>query len=80
MNYKIIRSYALCMRPIELNVKYNLEGNGLFLYDTTIPYSGKNKGYSKAFRNYMMHGIAPHEVWRFTKQSMVDSIKRKIFK
>lgn len=31
--YKIIKEYALSMRPIELNVKYQLEGKGLFLYD-----------------------------------------------
>ena len=32
--YKIVKEYALSLRPIELNVLYNLEGSGLFLYDT----------------------------------------------
>lgn len=33
-DYKVIRSFAMTMRPIELNIKYNIEGNGLFVYDT----------------------------------------------
>ncbi len=33
--YKIIQSYALSMKPYELNIKYNIKGNDLFLYDTT---------------------------------------------
>lgn len=32
--YKIIKSYGLSMRPIELNIKYNIEGNDLNIYDT----------------------------------------------
>ena len=31
---KVIKTYGLQMRPIELNVKYEVEGNELFLYDT----------------------------------------------
>lgn len=34
--YKIIKSYGLVMKPYELNVKFNIEGNDLFLYDTAI--------------------------------------------
>ena len=32
--FKSIKSYGLLMRPIELNVKYNIEGKDIFLYDT----------------------------------------------
>jgi len=34
MNYKILRTYQLSLRPIEMNIMYNLEGKGIFLYDT----------------------------------------------
>lgn len=34
--YKIINSWALRMRPYELNIIYNIEGNGIFLYDTEV--------------------------------------------
>ena len=35
--YKIVRSFALSLRPIELNIKYNIEGDGIYLYDTNEP-------------------------------------------
>ena len=31
---KVIKSFAMTMRPVELNIKYGIEGNDLFLYDT----------------------------------------------
>lgn len=31
----IIKSYGLQMKPIELNVKNNIEGEGIFIYDTS---------------------------------------------
>ncbi len=31
--YKRVKGFALCMRPWELNIKYNREGNDIFLYD-----------------------------------------------
>ena len=36
LNYKIVRSFSLQLRPIEENIFFNLEGFGIFLYDTTI--------------------------------------------
>ena len=33
--YKKIRSFSLAMRPWELNIKYNIQGDGLFLYERT---------------------------------------------
>ena len=35
-NYKVIKSYGLCYSPIECNVINNMEGSGIFLYDTSI--------------------------------------------
>lgn len=32
--YKVVKEFSLSLRPLELNVKYQLAGNGLFLYDT----------------------------------------------
>jgi len=34
LNLRIIKHFGLLMHPIELNVKYNIEGNDIFLYDT----------------------------------------------
>lgn len=41
--YRIIKSFALNMRPIELNVKYNIEGSGLFLYDSFVMVDSKKE-------------------------------------
>lgn len=38
--YKVVKSFALEMKPYEANVIYNREGNKLFLYDTSV--SGKS--------------------------------------
>ena len=35
--FKVIRSFALQLRPIELNIIFQREGNELWLYDTTQP-------------------------------------------
>ena len=77
--YKVLKSYALCMRPIEMNIKYSLEGTGLYLYDTTMKQNVEKKGsYSNAFMHFMMHGIAPHEIWKYTRISIINSIKRRL--
>lgn len=35
LNYEIVDSYALELRPIEINVLENIKGNGIFLYNTS---------------------------------------------
>lgn len=36
LNYKIVASYGLKMRPIDLNIFYGIGGEGIYLYDTSI--------------------------------------------
>lgn len=43
LDYKIIRSYGMSLKPIEANVFLDNPGNDLFLYDTTITVKNKNK-------------------------------------
>lgn len=35
--FQVIKKYALNLRPIELNIKYQLQGEGIYLYDTFTP-------------------------------------------
>ncbi len=42
-NYKIIKSFQRSLRPIDLNVIYELEGDELFLYDTSSIANNNNK-------------------------------------
>lgn len=43
LDYKIVKSFARGLRPIEANIIENIKGNELFLYDTTIELSNKSK-------------------------------------
>lgn len=42
-DYKVVKSFALRFRPIEVNVINNIEGNDIFLYDTTCCLKNRNK-------------------------------------
>ena len=46
-DYKIVKSYGLVMKPHEMNVLQNIEGNQIFLYDTQ--KSEKNPWKKKAY-------------------------------
>ncbi|MBO7277937.1 MAG: glycosyltransferase [Bacteroidales bacterium] len=48
-DYKIVRSFDLNYRPIELNVLNNNEGNQIFLYDTSVAVKNSNKKNRKSF-------------------------------
>ncbi len=34
--YKLVRTFALTMKPIEFNILYGVEGTGIYLYDTYV--------------------------------------------
>ena len=43
LNFEIIKSYALRLRPHELNVILNLNGEAIFLYNTSNRHSNSKK-------------------------------------
>ena len=51
--YKVIKSYGLYLRPHELNIINNIEGNDIFLYDTYITSNTiRKQGTNIAFLDY----------------------------
>lgn len=77
--YKIIRSFGLSMRPIEMNVKYGIEGNGLFLYDTHTPAKCKKDGkYPFAFLRFYFNSVGVHHIWRYALLTFKNAVKRKL--
>ena len=56
--YNAIRTFALNMRPIELNVKYQISGTGLYLYDTQIK-DVLPREKAEGFIAYMLKGFNP---------------------
>lgn len=77
INAKIVRSYALNMRPIELNVKYNIMGVGLYLYDLD-EYKGDYGFYSNLLTLYFLKGYHPWLLVRYIKMDFIRTIYRKI--
>jgi len=78
-NFKVIRRFAMSMRPIELNIKYGIEGQDIFLYDT---FDGNANAIEKALpltiafyhlRSFNF-GLLKNYVLSFYK----DAIKRKM--
>lgn len=59
MKYPIVKSFGLLMHPIELNVKYNIKGEGLYLYDLSSDHADAiGRAKSKQFSVFLMHGIS----------------------
>lgn len=57
LSYQVARHWNLEMRPVELNVLLGIEGgNGIYLYDTTIPstHSSKGKGNPAYLAQYLV--------------------------
>ena len=59
LNFKIIKSFSLSLRPIELSVIQNLSGNDMTLYDTSEKYKNKKK-YKNNFK-MMQYSIRSHD-------------------
>ncbi len=56
--YKITKSYGGSLKPIELNVKQDIPGNTLFLYDTHIKEGNRERRhYPYLFLNFFMQNI-----------------------
>lgn len=54
-NYKIVDSYSLSFRPIEVNVLKGYKGNDIFLYDTTIEEKHRDVALSQSLLLYNLH-------------------------
>ena len=77
--YKLLKSYALSMRPMEMNIKYQLEGKGIYLYDTTIKNKVRPQLYTYQFLTYMLQGFNPRLVYEYSKSFVIRYIKNIFF-
>lgn len=82
--YRIVKEFALSLRPIELNVKYQLSGKGLYLYDT-VDGSKKivEKSYPVSLAYYHIRQLNVRVLYKYvasyTKEHLSDRVK-KLFK
>ena len=76
--YGVVKSFGLNLFPIELNVRYELAGSGLFLYDTAIAAkSKKNPPISIAYyylKNFNIRLMARY-VLHYTKHAVLRKLK-----
>jgi len=77
--FKVEKSFALNMRPIDLNIINNITGKGIFLYNTSIKVSsgGKSKLPVDYFI-YHLQGFRRDYLLRTVWRIYFDSLKRKL--
>lgn len=82
-HYKVIKEYALSLRPIELNILYNVGGNGLYLYDTEGSTREKREAtIPLSLIYYHIRQFNIHILYRYvicyTKDNIGSFIKKKL--
>lgn len=74
LEYKVIKKFALQMRPWELNIFYNIEGEGIYLYDLSVK-DAKNKVKHKS----LVHWIYDTRGEVLLKRNFIDIIFNEIY-
>lgn len=78
LDYKIINSYSLSLRPIELSIINNLQGDGIYLYDTSVVKKNKNKKLDSSDYKLILYSIRSHngrELLIFSCSLILKNIK-----
>lgn len=80
LNYKIIDSYSLSLRPHELNVVLSVPGHDIYLYDTTI--SNKNRCVNKKNKRltllkYDVRSLTFNDMKVLFFYQLIEELKRK---
>lgn len=68
--YKVLKSFGLWMRPMELNILNGLEGIDIFLYDTTIPAKKPKHGGLTRRVMYYQKGFNSKLLWYLIKGNL----------
>lgn len=81
LSYQIVNSFGLVLEPIEANIIVNMQGNQLFLYDTTRPRNVRTiTKYSDTYLQFFMRNFNPNLIIRlakvYLKNKIVNRIKR----
>lgn len=75
--YKVVKSFGLQLRPLELNIKEGIEGHGIYLYDTGSEEIVLRDGaYDIFFIDYLIHGFRGKELLKY----VIAKIKRRLSK
>ena len=78
--YKVIRTYSLEMFPIELNIKYKIQGKGIYLYEVDSSIKCKKVKMSLPLAYYYLKGfdirlLSKYAV-HYIKHKMLSKVKK----
>lgn len=75
--YKVVKSFSLCMRPIEQNVISNILGRGIYLYDKSVLDKAENKeNLFLAF--YYIRGIRTSLILGYLRSIILSFIRKRL--
>lgn len=78
--YKVVRTYSLEMFPIELNIKYQIPGKGIYLYEVDNSIKGKRVKMPLPLAYYYLKGFDIRLLSRYAvhyiKHKLLSKIKR----
>ncbi|MED3973224.1 hypothetical protein P4639_07525 [Priestia megaterium] len=75
-NYKIIKSFERVMRPIEMNVIYNMAGESIYLYNTEQQnFNKRTRNFANEFKYF--HRIHGHTriIVKLLKSMVIEKVK-----
>lgn len=79
--YRIIKSYGLMLRPIELNVIYSITGRGIYLYDTSQRVEMSHSKYDNiTLTKYYLRSFSIPRIKNYVKYVNKMSFLRKVNK
>lgn len=82
-DYKIVKSFALELRPREANVLLDIPGEVIKLYDTTCPEQTvtlSQKQIDDIEMHYITRAVSLKQLWRYATNTIVDRAKQKLKK
>ena len=78
-SFKVNKTFALSLHPMELNVKYKLDGDGLFLYDiAATPNSEYKRQITPLLSSYMVGGFNIYVLFEYVVNFFKGNWLRKL--
>lgn len=78
--FSIIKKYGLYLRPIELNVKYNIDGDGLYIYDVSGINNLNKATFTIGFANYCVRSLNINMLCLYLRSLYRKRILKRIMK
>lgn len=79
--YKIVKRYGIRLRPIENNLFFNVDGDGIYVYDMTTPCNNQYVETPQYFlMEYYLRNMNVRYLRHYLQQKVIDRLKRYVFR